>query len=158
MEGLAGHGESAQIVEVLLIQPEGTIFPEIDQFTIDEIHVLGYAIRRESHHLVLARVDLEAGIIGERGIEQADGVRPVELLDDLDIVALSQADGCRRPLPDAIDGKYRRGLEWGGVEGARRVRLMVLAVEHFPGEPGGDAQLFVGVEFFLDPEWPGLEE
>ena len=42
------------------------------------VQVTGLAIRRQSHHLVLAGVDLESGVVGERGVEEAERVREVE--------------------------------------------------------------------------------
>ena len=44
---------------------------DLDEVLLDERHVLGLAVRREAHHLVFTRVHLEAGKVGERGIEQA---------------------------------------------------------------------------------------
>ncbi len=43
------------------------------------LDVLRLAVRREAHHLVFAGVDLEAGEVGERGIQQAERVRKAQL-------------------------------------------------------------------------------
>ena len=44
------------------------------------IGVFRLAIGREPHQLVLAGIDLEAGVIGEGGIEQPERVREMQLL------------------------------------------------------------------------------
>ena len=48
---------------------------EIDQLIADRVDILRLAVRGEPHQLVLARVDLEAGEVGERRIEQAERMR-----------------------------------------------------------------------------------
>ncbi len=79
VERAVGHRQPGEVVEVLLIQPERAILLKVNQLFQDEIHVLGLAVRRETHHLVLAGVDLEPGVVGERRVEQPERVRPVEL-------------------------------------------------------------------------------
>ena len=55
------------------------------------VGVLRLAIGREPHHLVFAGVHLEAGVIGEGGVQQAERVREMNLLDDLEVVAVADA-------------------------------------------------------------------
>ena len=56
-------------------------------------------------------------------------MREVELANQLELRALADADRRRRPLADAVDGEHRGFGEGRRVEGAGRVRLVVL------GEP-----------------------
>ena len=85
----------------------------------------------EAHQLVLAGVDPEAEVVGERRVEQADRVREAQLAQDLDAVAPAVADRRGRPLADAVDRQDRRLLEGRGVERARGVREVVLGEEQF---------------------------
>ena len=75
------------------------------------VGVLRLAVGREAHELVLAGVDLEAGEVGERRVEQAERVREADLADQLELVALADAERGRRPLADAVDGEDGRLLE-----------------------------------------------
>ena len=45
------------------------------------LRVFRLAVGREPHHLVLAGIDLEAGVVGEGGIEQPERMREVDLLE-----------------------------------------------------------------------------
>ena len=47
----------------------------LDDMIPDRLNVARLAVRREAHHLVLARVNLEAGVVGERRIEHPERVR-----------------------------------------------------------------------------------
>ena len=64
---------------------------------------VGVAVGGQPHQLVLAGVHPEAEVVGERGVEQADGVREAQLAQDLDAVAPAVADRRGRPLADAVD-------------------------------------------------------
>ena len=67
-----GHGEAGRVVEVALVEPERAVVLQVDQMLEDQVGVLGLAVGREAHHLVFAGVDLEAGVVGEGGVEQAE--------------------------------------------------------------------------------------
>ena len=79
IEGSVRHREAREVIEVLLVQGERAVLAEVDQLSIDHIHVLGLAVRRKAHHLVFARIDLEPGVIGEGGVQQAKRVGPMQL-------------------------------------------------------------------------------
>ena len=66
------HRETGEVVEELLVEGERAVLPQGDDLPIDRIDVLGLAVGRETHHLVLARIDLEAGEVGERRIQQTE--------------------------------------------------------------------------------------
>ncbi len=87
---------------------------------------VAFAVGGEPHQLVLAGVHLEAGEVGEGRVEQAQRVREGDLAQEPQAVPLADADRRRRPLADAVERQDRRLLEGRGVEGARRVRLVVL--------------------------------
>jgi hypothetical protein len=154
----ARHRETAEIVEVLLVQAEGAVVPQVEQFAIDEIDVLRLPVRGQPHHLVLARIDLESGVVRERRVQQPQRIRPAQLVHQRQVRALPDADGGGGPLAHAIHRENGRFREWRGVEGAGRVRLMVFGIEHFPIESQRVADLPLHVELVLDPERAGHEE
>ena len=52
----------------------------------------GSSVRRQSHHLVFTGVHLEAGVVGERRVEQSERVWPVNLVENLEVVAAADAN------------------------------------------------------------------
>ena len=122
----------------------------------------GVAVRRQAHQLVLAAVHRESEVVGERGIEQAHRVGEVQLAHDLDVAAAAAADGRGRPFADAVDGQDGGLGERRGIEGARRVRQVVLGIED---AVAGGAELaeLVGEQapheqLLLDPGRHGRDE
>ena len=134
-EALVGHGQAGAVIEVRHVEPERAVGLEVDQVVEDELRVFRLAIGREPHHLVLAGVDLEAGVIGERRIEQAERMRKVDLLEDLQAVAVADRRRGRRPFADAVHGQHRRVLEGRrkealtprGSDGARRTSSLPMS-------------------------------
>ena len=100
-----------------------------DELVEDQVDVARLAVRREPHHLVLARVHLEAGVVGERRVEHAERVRVVQLGEQLEVLAAPDAVRRRRPLADAVHREHGGLLERRRVERARGVRLVVLGEE-----------------------------
>ena len=84
------HREPGAVVEVLHVQPEGAVRLEVEQVVVDGLHVLRPPVGRQPHHLVLARVDLEAGVVGERRVEQAERVREGDLPERRQLAALAE--------------------------------------------------------------------
>ncbi len=80
VEGPVGHREACEVVEVLLVQDERPILAQVHQLREDHLHVLGLAVRRETHHLVFTGVDLESGVVRESGIQEPERVGPADLL------------------------------------------------------------------------------
>ena len=79
-EGAVGHGEPGAVVEVSLVEVERAVALEVDDGVEDLLRIFRLAVRREPHDLVLTRIDFEAQVVGEGGVEQADRVREVDLL------------------------------------------------------------------------------
>ena len=70
----------------------------------DALDVARLAVRREAHQLVLAAVDLEAGEVGERRVEQPERVREAQLAAAARCVLPRPTPiARRRPLADAVD-------------------------------------------------------
>src|SRR5262249_33324098 len=87
----------------------------------NERGIFWLAVRREPHKLVLAGIDLKAGVICESGIQQPERVREVQLLEDVQL--LTAADCCRRstPLADAVHREHRRLGKRRGIKRAGSV-------------------------------------
>src|SRR5207245_9536477 len=85
-----------------------------------------FAKRGKAHDLVFARVDLEAGVVGESRVKQPEGMREMQLLFDLEPVAASDGDRRRRPFADAVDGEHEGLLERRGKESAGGMTVVML--------------------------------
>ncbi len=134
-----GHGQAGTIIEVFLIDPKRPVRLDVDQMIHDGLGIFWLTIRCQAHDLVLAGVDLEPGVIGERRVQQPERVREHDLLVHLEPVAAAHADARGRPLADPVDGQHRGRLERRGEERARRMALVML------GEQQAALDLF-GVE------------
>ena len=168
---LVDHGEAGGVVEILLVQPEGSVGPDIDEPTPDQCGIAldpigpGIAVRGKPHQLVLAGVDPEAQEVGEGRVQEADRVREVQLAEDGQPVLMPVANRSGRPFPHPIDGHHRRLGEGRRIEGARRVGKMVLGEEK-PGPLAikalDTAELLqdepLEQQLLLDPDRHGGEE
>jgi hypothetical protein len=134
VEALAGHRQPGAVVEVVEVEPEAAVGLEVDQVVEDGLRVPGLAVGGEAHDLVLARVDLEAGVVGEGRVEQPERVREVQLPGDLQAGAAADADARRAPLADPVRGQDGRLLERRGEEGRGGVAQVVLG-EQQPAVP-----------------------
>ncbi len=135
------HGQRVDEREVVQVEAERAVVAEVDEVVAHELRVAGLAVRGQPHELVLARVDLEPAEVGDRAVQEAERVRVLDLLEQLDPVAVPGADRRRRPFPDPVDGEDRRALERRGVEGRGRVGGVVL----------GEEQVDVLAEMATDP-------
>jgi hypothetical protein len=129
-----GHAQAGAILEVREVEMEGAVRLDLDQVVADQRGVFRLAVGREPHHLVLAGIDLEPEIVGERRVEQAERMRKMDLAVDLDRVVLAQPRRGRRPLADAIHGQDRRASEGRWIEGAGGVRLVMLGEHQLLGD------------------------
>ena len=98
---------------------------------VDQLGVLGLAIGREAHDLVLARVDLEPRVIGKGGIQQSQRMGEVNLLDDFEPVTAANGQRGRGPLPHTVHGQHRRFFKRRWEKGARRMAQVVFGEKQF---------------------------
>ncbi len=126
IETAVRHLATADVVEVLEIGRERTVGGEADEVLEDGVLVDGSTVGGESHQLVLAGVHPEAGLVGERRVEEAQRVREAQLLQELEMPAPTDADRTRRPFADAVEGQHRRLVEGGWVERRSRMAHVVL--------------------------------
>jgi hypothetical protein len=76
----ARHRQALAVVEVRQVEPVAAVLAQVDQVLADLLLEARLAVGREPHQLVLAAVDLEAAVVGERRVEQAERVREADLL------------------------------------------------------------------------------
>ena len=127
VELAVGHGQADAVVEVVEVEPERTVGLQVDQLVEDHPGVARLAVGRKPHQLVFARIDLEAGVIGERGVQQPERMGEMDLLDDLEPVVAPERERAGRPLSDAVQRQYRgRGVR-RRKKGAGGVAQMMLA-------------------------------
>ena len=91
VEALVRHGQPGAVVEIVEIEPERAVGLEVDQVVANDVLVFRRPIGREPHQLVFARIDLEAGVVGEGGVEQTQAVREMDLLVDREVLAIADA-------------------------------------------------------------------
>src|SRR5690606_38018198 len=127
------------VIEIGHVQTKRPVFLDVDDVLANDVDVAGLAVRREAHQLVLARIDLEAGVISESRIQQPEGMRKIDLPERLQLAPVTEPCGRRRPFPDAVHAEDGRGLERARVERRSRMRLMVRREEQgrqlFPAYP-----------------------
>ena len=135
-----GHGQPGAVVEIRLVQPVGTIGFKVDEVIQNCLHVFRLAVGRQPHHLVFARIDLEAQVIGKGRIEQAKRVREMDFLENFQAVAA--ADGSRGggPFAHAVHGQHQGFVKRRWKESAGRM-----------------AQVMLGKQQAVDPVHPGFE-
>jgi len=119
-----GHRQPLAVVEVLHVQPEAAVIAQGDQVARNPILVERPAVRRQAHQLVLAAVHFEAAVVRKRGVQQAERMRELDLLRQLDAVPASGAERRRIPLAHAIERQDRRLVERAGEERTGGMRLV----------------------------------
>ena len=92
LEAHAGHREAIGEVEVVHVEPDRAVGTDMDELLPDEIGVLRLAVGSEAHELVLATVDLEAAVVGEGRVQEADGVRELELREHLEPASTAHSE------------------------------------------------------------------
>ena len=127
VEALVRHRQPGAVIEIVEIEAERSVRLEIDQIVANLLHVARLAIGREPHQLVFAGIDLEAGVVGECGIEQAEAVREMDFLVNGEVVAFADRHGGGRPFADAVEREHRGAIERRRVERRSGVAQMMLA-------------------------------
>ncbi len=80
---LVRHRQASTIVKIGHVQPERAVQLQIYQMVENKLDIFWLPVRSQAHHFILARIDLEAEIIGEGRIEEPERVREMNLLDDV---------------------------------------------------------------------------
>src|SRR5437763_8534472 len=77
----------------------------------DSLGEAWFAVGRQPHHLVFARIDPKTGKVREGGIEEAKRMREMDLLEHCDPIAVAECGRSRRPFADPIHGQNDGVLE-----------------------------------------------
>src|SRR5439155_253323 len=85
VEAVPGHPQPVRVLEVLHVHPQASVVADLDEVIFNRRDVSRLAVRREAHHLVLARIHAKTAKICERGIQQAERVRESLLAQQLEI-------------------------------------------------------------------------
>ena len=89
VELLVGHPQTCAVIEIRLFEAEAAVLLKIEKTVEDQVLECGLAVGRQAHDLVLARIYLEANVIGERGIQQTQRVRKMDFLNYLKIITFA---------------------------------------------------------------------
>src|SRR6185369_45140 len=123
------------------------------------------AVGCEPHQLVLAGIDLEAEVVCNRGIQEAERMGKSQFLENRDLIALAVADGSGCPFADTVNGEDGSFPEWGWIEGAGGMGKVVFCKEQFYlfGNRAVDSFKPVHKKLFqekllFDPDWNGGDE
>ena len=160
VEARGRHGQALAIVEVGHVHPHRSVRLQIDELAQNRLGEARLAVRREPHQLVFAAVDREPAVVGERGIQQPQRVRKVQLLGQRDAIAAAHPEARRRPLADAVNRQDRRLVERRREERAGRMRLVVLGKDEAPLIAAAErlAHLPREMQLPLDPQRQRLPE
>ena len=60
--------QARAVIEVRLIEPKCAVGLQVDKIVENSLCIFGFAIRRQAHYLVLARIDPKSCVVGERRI------------------------------------------------------------------------------------------
>jgi hypothetical protein len=152
VEARIGHRQPGAIVEVFEIEPERAVGLEINEIVVDELREARRAVGREPHHLVLAGIDLEAGVVGEGRVQEPEAVGEMDFLGDREVAAVPDRGRRGGPFADAVEGEHRGPLERRGIERGGRVAQMVLAEQEprLPVEFGVRGLELVGQQRLLE--------
>ena len=120
-----GHGRLGEVSEIIHIQLNRAVLFEVYQVLENRFHECGFAIWGQPHKLVFTFIDLEPGKLGERRIEQAQAMRKLHLLDELESALIADANRSRCPFSHSIDGKNGRSFKGRGIESAGSVRTVM---------------------------------
>src|SRR5262249_18156736 len=162
MELVRRHRQAGRIVEVALVEPERSIIPKIDQFIEDELRILGLAVGRKAHDLILARVDFESSVVSKSRVQQAKAVWLMDLTHRRQGVAAANRNRCGGPFADTIHGEDHGFIEWRWKEGGCGMALVMLSEQKFAQDLAGRCEraqcpLQIGFleKLFLDPDRNG---
>ena len=104
---------------------------------INRLHVLGLPVGRQAHDFVLPGIDLEAGVVSKRRVQQPERMGKGDIPQGRELMVVPQPGRRRGPLAHAVHAQDGRRVEGGREERRRRVRLMV-----FGKQERGQRRLF----------------
>ena len=122
----------------------------------NEIAVHWLAKGSQAHQLVFAAVHLEAAVRGEGGVEQAERMRKLEVVGQLDAIASAHSHSRGAPFADAVERENGRRIKWRWEERTGGMALVVVGIDSGarvgPGSPR--SMVLAGRSLFLSQ--PGI--
>ena len=103
------------------VEPKGAIGFDINQMILDLFCVCGFAIWSESHDFIFARVHFEPRVVGERRVQEAEGMRKGDFPQWRDGMLVSCPEGCRGPFANTIHAENRSVFVWGRIKSRGRM-------------------------------------
>src|SRR5678815_2359422 len=76
-----GHGQTLGIVEIAHVHGERAIGLEVHEFLEDQVHILRFTVRCQTHELVFARVNRESSKVSKSAIQQTERMREAQSLE-----------------------------------------------------------------------------
>ncbi len=165
---VAAGGAVGFAVEALIVEAKDGNF---DQAVVEELDGLlekvtiagGIAVGREAHDLVFVRVEVEAKVQCDDGIEDADRVLCGDFGELVDFVVVRVVSGDRVSFAHAIEDDDEGFVPAGGVVGAGGVGEMMIDVVDLVGGKAGKMlvhlaeQLFAREDLFVLLSGSGVE-
>ena len=108
------------------VQRERAVLVQLEDRAKQFIAIARPAIGREAHDLVFALIDLEAEILGEDRVEQAERVRKMDRAQFRQPVAFAEMHARGLVFADPIERDHHRALERRGKESRGGVRAVML--------------------------------
>ena len=127
-----GHPQAVSVAEVFMVHSQAAVVAHLYEFLFNQRDIFWLAVWRESHHFVLAAVDLESCVVGECAVEKAEAVREAKLFEHGDFVAPAYANRACRPLANAVHRQDSRFGKRRWVERARGVALVMIPEKNLP--------------------------
>ena len=151
IEVAIGHSQAGAVVEVAHVELIAAIVGDVDQMSFYQLDISGLTIGGQPHQFVFAAVDLEAAVVGEGGVEQAEGVGEADLLEQRDVAAFTEHDRGGGPLAHTIHDQNEGAIKRRGVEGRGGVGEVVFGEEQSVCniDPGGQRRQLFENEPFL---------
>src|SRR5271170_3980366 len=136
VELAVGHREAGAVIEIFQVQSKRPVRLQIDQVIENLRRESRRSVGSEAHHFVLTGIHFEAGVVGKCRIEEAEGVREMDFLDDLQLVTTAERYGSRGPFAYTIHRQDQRVFKWRRIKCAGSVALVVLGKQQplFPVE------------------------
>ena len=105
------------MIEVLHIEPEGTVCVEVHQVVVNSPDVPGFPKWGKGHQLVCTGVDLEPCIVGNGGIQEPERVWKGYFTEGGEGAVLTEPGRHGTPLSSPIHTEHRGRAERRRVEG-----------------------------------------
>src|SRR4051794_9443242 len=99
---------------------------QVHEMVQNQLCVFRFAIGRQPHHLIFTGIDLESGVVGKSGIEQAQRMWKMDLPRRREMIVAAQAQRRRGPFTYAVHRQNGCPLKRRSEKGRSGMTLMML--------------------------------